>query len=121
MGDKVGFDANLLRTSANLYSAGGVDISRPQGHYKLVSTQTHHGIRQIKDADSAQIDRKLVRVGTQEEFLKHPEFAKHMVEETPSSLTLYSDWDYSKGYAWGMVIDLNACIGCNACTIACQA
>ena len=35
-------------------------------------------------------------------------------------LTLFPFHDYSKGYQWGMSIDLSACIGCDACLVACQ-
>ena len=40
--------------------------------------------------------------------------------ETTPQPTLYPPRHYD-GYAWGMTVDLDACIGCNACTIACQA
>ena len=36
--------------------------------------------------------------------------------------SLYPDYSdhYSRGHHWGMHIDLNACIGCGACTVACM-
>ncbi len=51
---------------------------------------------------------------------KNPQFAQEMVEHPPLK-SLYGDYDYSKGQQWAMAIDLNACIGCNACMVACQA
>ncbi|MBT8218246.1 MAG: TAT-variant-translocated molybdopterin oxidoreductase [Bacteroidia bacterium] len=37
--------------------------------------------------------------------------------------TIYAgfDADYREGHHWGMYVDLNACTGCGACTIACMA
>ncbi len=33
--------------------------------------------------------------------------------------SFFPEWNYT-GYAWGMTIDLNKCVGCNACMAACQ-
>ena len=63
--------------------------------------------------------RNLVRAGTLEEFKQNPDFVQEMGENPPNSLSMYPAFKYD-GNAWGMTIDLNACTGCNACTIACQ-
>ena len=40
-----------------------------------------------------------------------------------NSKTLYPghDYLYNSGHHWGMHIDLNACIGCGSCAVACMA
>ena len=58
----------------------------------------------------------------------------HAEEKIPSTTATGEDWEeaYRKngtlypnhdslGMKWGMSIDLNSCVGCGACTIACQA
>ena len=63
--------------------------------------------------------RPLVREATLTSYREDPEFAKEMVEHPPLE-SLWEEHSYDQGYQWGMTIDLNACTGCNACTIACQ-
>jgi len=41
-------------------------------------------------------------------------------EAPAKTITLYPDFKYD-GYKWGMTIDVNSCIGCNACVVACHA
>jgi len=110
VGDGVGFNTYALRTTTGMDIAPA-SVKAGAGHYTLVRTQDHQAIE----------GRPLVREGTLEEYRKDPEFAREM-NEAPPPLTLYTnkEYDFSKPPQWGMAIDLNTCIGCNACTIACQ-
>jgi molybdopterin-containing oxidoreductase family iron-sulfur binding subunit len=54
-----------------------------------------------------------------EEFRAHPEFAQEAAGEDKDE-ALFTEKTYDKGHQWGMSIDLNRCVGCNACMVACQ-
>jgi molybdopterin-containing oxidoreductase family iron-sulfur binding subunit len=114
VGTAQGFNAYALRTSDAPWIAQGVKITKTGDTYKLASTQ---GMQSMETPDGAK--RPLVREATLAEYRKDPNFAKE--EETPKEFTLYQPYPYDKeDYAWGMAIDLNKCVGCNNCILACQ-
>ena len=113
-GTGAGFDAYALRTTNAPWFATGGKLTKTGDHYQLASTQ---GYQTMDTGDGA--TRPLVREATLEEYRKEPKFAKE--DEPPPTLTLYPGYDYKKSPdAWGMTIDLNACVGCNNCIVACQ-
>jgi molybdopterin-containing oxidoreductase family iron-sulfur binding subunit len=61
-----------------------------------------------------------MRSVTLEEYRKDPALLHQMGHEPEASVSLYPGHAY-EGHAWGMSIDLAACVGCNACAVACQA
>jgi Fe-S-cluster-containing dehydrogenase component len=110
VGTGVGFNAYALRTSDAPWFGGGLEVKKTGDRYLLACTQDHWSME----------GRNPVRAGTLEEYEKKPDYAKEQFEVPPRELTLYPAYKYG-GHAWGMAIDLNSCVGCNACTIACQA
>ena len=108
--DKAGFNANVIRTAATANFALGAEVTRTRETYPLACVQAHHLME----------GRHLVRAVPLEEYLENP---KSMLEgdETPAkTLTMYQEFPY-EGYKWGMSIDVNACVGCNACVVSCVA
>jgi molybdopterin-containing oxidoreductase family iron-sulfur binding subunit len=116
VGTAQGFDAYKLRTSASPWFAAGLQIRKTGDRYVLASTQGYQSM------DTPNGDhRPLVRETVVEEYRKDPDFAKEQGEEPAPGLTLYKPYPYKEeDYAWGMAIDLNSCVGCNNCMIACQ-
>jgi MoCo/4Fe-4S cofactor protein with predicted Tat translocation signal len=114
VGSEQGFNAYELRTTAAPWIASGVKITKTGARYELASTQ---GMQSMETPDGGY--RPLVRQTTLEEYKKEPKFAQE--EEVPKDVTLYPNYEYEKEtYAWGMAIDLNKCVGCNNCIVACQ-
>ena len=114
VGTAQGFDAYALRTSSAPWIATGLQIRKTGDTYKLASTQ---GYQSMDTPDGGH--RPLVRETTLEEYRKEPNFAKE--DEPAPGLTLYQPYPYKdEAYAWGMTIDLNSCVGCNNCMLACQ-
>ena len=112
VGQGIGFDAYAVRTTSNMWRATGLQIIKSFDQHALACTQDH----QLMEG------RHLVRHADLEHYRHHPDFAQHEVHVSPASLTLFNNDEFQSttGNSWGMAIDLNACTGCNACTVACQ-
>lgn len=112
--------------------------------YTLACVQDHHtlhiehdpkkakktGFAYLKSEDAADLadkaalkERTVIREfnlkGYKESSEKLQDKIKEM-KELNTEGTIYKQIDYSQGNHWGMAVDLSACTGCGACTVACM-
>jgi molybdopterin-containing oxidoreductase family iron-sulfur binding subunit len=122
IGNGVGFDTFTVRSSQAPGFASGVTLSRRGGRHPLSATQNHGSME----------GRPIVRESTLAEHRSrasgHTSAAGAHGTASPLGVyptetphfSLWKEHTYDQGVQWGMTIDLNACIGCNACMTACQ-
>ena len=116
----VGVNTFAVRNSESPLVHRSVSVSTTGQGYEIASTQDHHSME----------GRPLVMEGSMDEYRENPTFADDIAgiyegeidPETGKPINLYSvDHFPDHEPQWGMTIDLNSCIGCGVCTIACQA
>ena len=115
VGTGLGFDAYAIRTADSPWSGTGVTVEKTGEQFALAVTQLHHLME----------NRDIVRSNTLADYLKDPEKiheqGDNLSDQESKDTSMYPPYDYShKDYAWGMAIDVNSCVGCNACVVACQ-
>jgi molybdopterin-containing oxidoreductase family iron-sulfur binding subunit len=133
VGSGTGFNAYLLRTSDAPLFTSGAQIRKTGDVWGFAVTKSHYGDQRTKDhggdgsgthslEGNEALDRGIIRYATLEEFKKNPNFAHEgeMREDPPKDESLFPNWRYDAN-AWGMSIDLNSCVGCNACVVSCYA
>jgi MoCo/4Fe-4S cofactor protein with predicted Tat translocation signal len=139
IGSGVGFDAFTLRSSRAPGFDSGVQVTKVGRSYSLSATQEHgsmEGRPLVRESTLTELRSKpasaeATTAGHEPAAGAHAEDSKPAPKKgTPGALGVFPEhtnhfslWDphaYDRGHQWGMTIDLNSCIGCNACMTACQ-
>ncbi len=118
--DSVGVNAYLLRSKRLWSFARGASLEPTRERYRLATTQDKHSMDRIGKFGTDERMPMLVRQASFSEYQEHPDFAQHVVHHPPL-LSLWKEPVKYEGHKWGMSIDLNKCIGCSGCVVACQA
>jgi len=107
VGTGIGANAFSLRTQTAHWHIPGTELVKVEDRQEVLQTQTYVAL--TGDARDLFPTRSLAE-------LNQGAPVDHNTGPYPS---LYPE-DRYQGHAWAMVIDAQACIGCNACVVACQ-
>jgi Fe-S-cluster-containing dehydrogenase component len=107
IGNGIGFDAFRLQSASSPWMLSDVEIARTGKRRPMLTTQHNFQIQaEVKD---------ILPTLTFEELAQ----GRGDLPNSADLPTLLPQWRYDS-YKWAMTIDTAACIGCNACVVACQ-
>lgn len=127
--NRAGVNTYPLRTTEHMLYATDISVKNTGEKYEIACTQDHHSME----------GRSLLRHATLQEYRENPDFSSYFEaygvempgkayaeeQDADNPLSIFNpidEVDYPDYEPqWGMSIDLNACVGCGTCTIACQA
>jgi molybdopterin-containing oxidoreductase family iron-sulfur binding subunit len=100
-------------------------VERGNRKYSFISAAPEKTLRRenlaLVQLHNSMEGRPIARETVLSKYKENPLSGNEIHEEFESKhKSLYPDWVYD-GFHWGMAIDLNACVGCATCVIACQA
>ena len=133
VGTGTGFDAYAIRSSAAPLYATSATVRKTGDTYEFAVTKSHYhdmrgkfaggtggGTHSLEGNEAA--TRGIIRYATLDEFKQNPNFAHEGegTEDPEPDESMFPAYRYDKN-AWGMSIDMNSCVGCNACIVSCYA